>query len=122
MKIVRGRGHEHAEPEYAPDVAAETDAPQGEMTGSTEPERPVPKPRSLGAKMLLLPIVAYRRWISPALPARCRFYPSCSAYAVEAISTHGALRGLGLAIWRLLRCQPFNPGGYDPVPPPKRKN
>ncbi|WP_345631793.1 membrane protein insertion efficiency factor YidD [Rugosimonospora acidiphila] len=71
----------------------------------------------LGAKVLTVPIVAYRRWISPALPARCRFYPSCSAYALEAIATHGALRGLRLATWRLLRCQPFNPGGYDPVPP-----
>jgi hypothetical protein len=68
------------------------------------------------ARVLLWPIIAYRRWISPALPARCRFYPSCSAYAVEAISTHGVLRGLGLATWRLLRCQPFNRGGYDPVP------
>ena len=71
---------------------------------------------SAAARVLLLPIIAYRRWISPALPARCRFYPSCSAYAVEAISTHGVLRGLGLSIWRLLRCQPFNRGGYDPVP------
>lgn len=72
---------------------------------------------SAAARMLLLPIIAYRRWISPALPARCRFYPSCSAYAVEAISTHGVIRGVGLATWRLLRCQPFNRGGYDPVPP-----
>ena len=72
---------------------------------------------SAAARMLLLPIIAYRRWISPALPARCRFYPSCSAYAVEAISTHGVVRGVGLATWRLLRCQPFNRGGYDPVPP-----
>ena len=77
----------------------------------------VPRTMSAGARMLLLPIIAYRRWISPALPARCRFYPSCSAYAVEAISTHGVLRGFGLATWRLLRCQPFNRGGYDPVPP-----
>ncbi|WP_213451221.1 membrane protein insertion efficiency factor YidD [Rhizomonospora bruguierae] len=67
--------------------------------------------------MLAVPIVAYRRWVSPALPARCRFHPTCSAYALEAIATHGALRGLRLAIWRLLRCHPFHPGGYDPVPP-----
>jgi putative membrane protein insertion efficiency factor len=66
--------------------------------------------------MLALPIIAYRRWISPAMPARCRFYPSCSAYALEAISRHGALRGTALAVWRLLRCHPFHPGGYDPVP------
>ncbi len=90
------------------------------MTEITSPEA-APRTMSAGARMLMLPIVAYRRWISPALPARCRFYPSCSAYAVEAISTHGALRGLRLAIWRLLRCQPFNAGGYDPVPPRRSK-
>ncbi|MFU8851277.1 membrane protein insertion efficiency factor YidD [Micromonospora sp. SL1-18] len=68
--------------------------------------------------MLLAPIIAYRRWISPALPARCRFYPSCSAYAVEAISRHGALRGAWLTVRRLSRCHPFHPGGHDPVPEP----
>jgi putative membrane protein insertion efficiency factor len=76
-------------------------------------------PASLGARMLAGPIIAYRRWISPALPARCRFYPSCSAYALEAITTRGVFTGLRLAIWRLLRCHPFNAGGYDPVPPPR---
>jgi uncharacterized protein len=75
---------------------------------------------SLLARVLLAPIVAYRRYVSPALPARCRFYPSCSAYAQEAIARHGALRGLGLAVRRLLRCHPFHPGGYDPVPDPIR--
>jgi putative membrane protein insertion efficiency factor len=68
-------------------------------------------------RLVALPIIAYRRWISPAMPARCRFYPSCSAYALEAVTTHGALRGICLAVWRLLRCHPFHPGGYDPVPP-----
>lgn len=62
------------------------------------------------------PVVAYRRWLSPALPSRCRFYPSCSAYALEALARRGALRGTGLAILRVLRCHPFHPGGYDPVP------
>jgi uncharacterized protein len=80
---------------------------------------PIPPPATIGARVLSAPIIAYRRWVSPALPARCRFYPSCSAYALEAIAVHGPLRGLRLAIWRLLRCQPFHPGGYDPVPPPK---
>src|SRR5947199_5601427 len=80
----------------------------------------VPKPTTAGARVLVLPIVAYRRWISPALPARCRFHPSCSAYALEAVTVHGPARGLGLAIWRLLRCHPFHPGGYDPVPPRRR--
>ena len=69
------------------------------------------------ARVLTWPIVAYRRWISPALPDRCRFYPSCSAYAVEALSVHGARRGMWLTVKRLARCQPFHPGGFDPVPP-----
>jgi uncharacterized protein len=76
----------------------------------------VPTPTTPGGRLVALPIVAYRRWVSPVLPARCRFYPSCSAYALEAIALRGAWRGIGLAIWRLLRCHPFHPGGYDPVP------
>ena len=72
---------------------------------------------NVGARIVAAPIVAYRRWISPALPARCRFYPSCSAYALEAVGTHGAVKGIGLATWRLLKCHPFHPGGFDPVPP-----
>jgi putative membrane protein insertion efficiency factor len=71
---------------------------------------------SMLARVLSAAIVAYRRYVSPALPARCRFYPSCSAYAQEAIARHGALRGTALAVGRLLRCHPFHPGGYDPVP------
>lgn len=77
-------------------------------------------PRGPVARVLTWPIVAYRRYLSPALPARCRFYPSCSAYALEALAVHGALRGTALAIWRLLRCHPFHPGGFDPVPDPIR--
>ncbi|MGH3728999.1 MAG: membrane protein insertion efficiency factor YidD, partial [Micromonosporaceae bacterium] len=80
-----------------------------------------PHPRSVPARALAAPIVAYRRWVSPALPARCRFYPSCSAYALQALATHGALRGTALTVWRLLRCHPFHPGGYDPVPPAPRR-
>ncbi|MBM0205151.1 membrane protein insertion efficiency factor YidD [Micromonospora sp. NPDC051227] len=81
-------------------------------------EQGSPRPSTTGAKVLIAPIIAYRRWISPALPARCRFYPSCSAYAQEAVVRHGALRGAVLAARRLLRCHPFHPGGYDPVPEP----
>ena len=73
------------------------------------------------ARLLTAVVVAYRRYVSPALPARCRFYPSCSAYAQEALAKHGAIRGTGLAVWRLLRCHPFHPGGYDPVPDPNRR-
>jgi putative membrane protein insertion efficiency factor len=99
-----------ASDQSAPDQEARSNAP-ADMT----------LPTSRVARLLSLPIVAYRRWVSPALPARCRFHPSCSAYALTAIATHGPVRGLGLAIWRLLRCHPFHPGGYDPVPPPRSR-
>ena len=85
-----------------------------------ENQHAVPSATTLGARMLSAPIVAYRRWISPALPPRCRFYPSCSEYALTAIATHGPIRGLRLAVWRLLRCQPFHPGGVDHVPPKRQ--
>jgi putative membrane protein insertion efficiency factor len=68
------------------------------------------------ARQLLRLIRFYSRAISPALPPRCRFYPSCSAYAAEAIARHGAGRGSWLALRRLLKCAPWHPGGYDPVP------
>ena len=61
------------------------------------------------------PIRAYRRLLSPLLPQRCRFAPSCSAYALQAIEDFGILRGLVLAGWRLLRCNPWSHGGHDPV-------
>jgi putative membrane protein insertion efficiency factor len=69
------------------------------------------------ARVLLVPVTIYRQWISPVLPPSCRFEPSCSAYAVEALTTHGALWGSWLTVRRLLRCGPWHPGGYDPVPP-----
>lgn len=62
---------------------------------------------------------AYKRLISPVLPPACRFAPTCSEYATEAIEKHGLLRGGTLAARRLLRCGPWHPGGYDPVPPRK---
>jgi putative membrane protein insertion efficiency factor len=61
-------------------------------------------------------IRGYQKFISPGLPPACRFYPSCSQYAIEAIARHGALRGSWLAARRLARCHPFHPGGVDPVP------
>jgi len=68
---------------------------------------------------LLLPIRFYRRFLSPVLPPACRFHPSCSKYALDALTTHGPFRGGWLAARRLLRCHPFHPGGLDPVPPPR---
>jgi putative membrane protein insertion efficiency factor len=74
-------------------------------------------PLSTGQRWLIGLIGAYRRAISPLLPRACRFYPSCSSYASEAVSTHGVTRGLMLAAARLSRCHPWCEGGIDPVPP-----
>ncbi len=65
---------------------------------------------------------AYKAWISPALPRACRFHPTCSEYAAEAVDAHGAARGLLLALLRLLRCNPWCRGGFDPVPFPRRRS
>lgn len=67
-------------------------------------------------RLLVLLIRLYQWLVSPLLPPACRFYPSCSAYAVTALTRHGALRGSYLTVRRLCRCHPFNPGGIDPVP------
>lgn len=68
-------------------------------------------------RVVLLALVGlYRRLVSPLLPPACRFYPSCSAYAAEAVRRHGALRGSLLAVKRVGRCHPLRPGGIDPVP------
>jgi putative membrane protein insertion efficiency factor len=66
-------------------------------------------------KILLLTIKLYKYFLSPFLPMSCRFYPTCSEYAMEAIRDHGAMIGLYLTVRRLLRCHPFHQGGYDPV-------
>jgi uncharacterized protein len=67
-------------------------------------------------RLLILVVRAYQVGISPLLPAACRYYPNCSAYAIEALERHGAVRGAWLSARRVLRCHPFRPGGYDPVP------
>lgn len=66
--------------------------------------------------ILVLGIRGYQLWISPLLPAACRYYPTCSAYAIEAIEKHGPISGTWMALRRIARCHPFRPGGYDPVP------
>ena len=68
------------------------------------------------ARVLLTLIRFYRRWVSPMTPPSCRFTPTCSAYAEEAVQRYGGLRGGWLALRRLLRCHPFGDSGYDPVP------
>lgn len=95
----------------------------------TSPDRPTDLPgaapaerhRSLPARVLLTVVLAplwvYRRVISPMTPQTCRYYPSCSAYAEQALKTHGVVRGSWLALRRLGRCHPWTPGGVDHVPP-----
>ncbi|HVP02859.1 MAG TPA: membrane protein insertion efficiency factor YidD [Solirubrobacteraceae bacterium] len=70
---------------------------------------------TVARRIATAPIVVYQRLISPALPRRCKYEPTCSAYAAQAIARYGILRGLVLAAWRLLRCNPFSHGGFDPV-------
>ena len=91
---------------------------QDGRTDSAVPVIPVPAegPGPV-TRMLMAAVSGYRRFLSPLLPPRCRFEPSCSAYALEALRVHGAVRGLWLATARIARCHPFHPGGYDPVPP-----
>lgn len=68
----------------------------------------------LGSLLIAL-VRGYQKGLSPLLGPRCRFYPSCSRYMIEAIRRRGAMRGVLMGAWRILRCNPFNPGGYDPV-------
>ena len=86
--------------------------PSGEKAAASVKVTP-----SIGARLLLLPIYFYRYCISPLIGPRCRFYPTCSTYAVEAIKLHGAIKGGWLAAKRIVRCHPWNEGGEDPVPP-----
>ena len=85
--------------------------------GTPDPFARVKRP-TLAASVLMAPVLGYQRYLSPlkTMPT-CRFYPSCSSYAIEALREHGALRGAWLAAWRVARCHPLHPGGFDPVPP-----
>ena len=66
--------------------------------------------------IVIAPVRLYQVLVSPMLGPRCRFHPSCSQYFIEAVRLKGVFRGVALGVWRVLRCHPFNPGGYDPVP------
>jgi uncharacterized protein len=91
-------------------------APTGAPAARTRPSTRTPSlPARLLRALATAPIVAYQHVISPAIPRRCKYEPTCSRYAVEAIRRYGILRGLVLAGWRLLRCNPWSYGGYDPV-------
>jgi putative membrane protein insertion efficiency factor len=70
---------------------------------------------SIARRIATAPIRAYQRFVSPALPARCKYEPTCSRYATQAVEEFGILRGLVLAGWRLIRCNPWSHGGFDPV-------
>ncbi|TVR36608.1 MAG: membrane protein insertion efficiency factor YidD [Nitriliruptor sp.] len=85
----------------------------------TDPEGSTVERRRSPVALVLLGLIAVYRWTAAVRAPRCRFYPSCSSYAVEAVTQHGALRGGGLAARRLGRCHPWNPGGVDHVPPRK---
>ena len=97
---------------------AEMEADHQSVNAAEPPLREIPfKLRFLPRLILLVPIRLYQLFISPSLPSNtCRFYPTCSHYAYQAIYRHGAIKGGLLATWRILRCNPFNPGGIDPVP------
>lgn len=71
-----------------------------------------------GRRLVVAVLRGYKRFVSPMLPPACRFQPTCSEYAAEAVMLHGVLRGCGLAVRRLARCHPFSAGGFDPVPAP----
>jgi putative membrane protein insertion efficiency factor len=76
---------------------------------------------SFAVRVAILAVRGYQRLVSPLLPPSCRFAPTCSEYAAQAIVEHGIVRGVGLAMFRLARCHPFHPGGYDPPPVTRRR-
>ena len=101
-----------ASPDH-PEQTTKAPFAQAGQANQTDSQQP-----SLAVRLLSCPVKFYRACISPLLPPSCRFTPTCSQYALEALRVHGALKGTWLTIWRLLRCNPFNRHvGYDPVPP-----
>jgi putative membrane protein insertion efficiency factor len=88
-------------------------SPDASAQGGTP--APARGPARAARSIAIAPVVFYRLFVSPAIPRRCKYEPTCSRYAVDAIREYGILRGLVLAGWRLLRCNPWSHGGYDPV-------
>lgn len=82
----------------------------------------MPKPQQLFSQLLILLIKFYQKILSPLCPGVCRYQPTCSQYMIEAIRLHGICKGVTLGIKRILRCHPWGGSGYDPVPPPTKKN
>lgn len=82
-----------------------------------DPGHEPPAPRNPVTRVLMALVRAYQLVVSPWFAPRCKYYPSCSTYAITALRVHGPVRGTALAVWRLLRCNPWSPGGVDPVPP-----
>jgi uncharacterized protein len=110
--------HRHAP---TPDIAPVGDGlrPSPTPANPTDPFSSRPRRSSLPAQALMLGITGYQKYLSPLKGApSCRFVPSCSSYALEAIRVHGAAKGTVLATIRVLKCQPLHPGGFDPVPEP----
>ena len=93
-----------------PDESADNTSVDGESVAEHLATRSIP------GKVMIAAIRFYQRTISVALPPSCRFYPSCSEYTLQAVARYGPLKGGWMGIKRILRCQPFSPGGYDPVP------
>lgn len=104
--------------EKANPTSAATEPATDRQEQTAQAEQDNSQQLSLAVRLLSYPVKFYRHFISPLLPPSCRFTPTCSQYALEALRVHGALKGSWLTIWRLLRCNPFNRHvGYDPVPP-----
>jgi uncharacterized protein len=119
-------GHRHSPAEFGGErgifrahgrvAAAAADRCEGVAASDSELSGALPRAHSAGVRAALFLLRAYQAFLSPLMIGSCRFYPSCSRYAYEAIEVHGMPRGIWMGMKRLLRCHPFTPGGFDPVP------